>query len=85
MTESSKSKYRPLTFGVTRVALRDGEGGTQYLQAEQKLEDFPERITDRVQHWAHNAPERTFMAKQATGITSLTPKRGRAPGGLRRR
>ena len=64
MTESSKSKYRPLTFGVTRVALRDGEGGTQYLQAEQKLEDFPERITDRVQHWAHTAPERTFMAKR---------------------
>ena len=57
-------RYRPLTFGVTRVSLRDGDAGTQYLSAEQPLKDYPTRITDRLQHWAQTAPERTFMAKR---------------------
>lgn len=57
-------KFRPLTFGVTRVTLKDGADGTQYLSADQALQDYPVRITDRLQHWAHTAPERTFMAKR---------------------
>jgi feruloyl-CoA synthase len=60
----SEPKFRPLTFGVTRVGLRAGDGGVQYLSAEQALEDFPARITDRLQHWAHAAPDRTFMARR---------------------
>ncbi len=57
-------KYRPLTFGVTQVALRDGLSGTRYLRAEQALQDYPTRITDRLQHWAQVAPDRTFMARR---------------------
>jgi len=45
-------RFRPLTFGVTRVALRDGAPGTRYLRAEQDLLPYPERLTDRLQHWA---------------------------------
>ena len=30
----SAPKFRPLKFGVTRVALRDGVPGTHYLRAE---------------------------------------------------
>jgi len=57
-------KFRPLTFGVTRVTLRDGAPGTQYMQAEQPLAGYPERITDRLQHWAQTAPDRSFMARR---------------------
>jgi feruloyl-CoA synthase len=57
-------KFRPLTFGVTRVALSDGASGVHYLQAEQALQAFPDRITDRLVHWANAAPERTFMARR---------------------
>ena len=57
-------KFRPLTFGVTRVALRDGVAGTHYLSAEQALQAYPVRITDRLQHWAQVAPDRTFMARR---------------------
>ena len=62
--------FRPLTFGVTRVTLRDGAPGTQYLKADQDLQAFPERMTDRLKHWAHTKPDQTFMArrvKQADG------------------
>ena len=57
-------KYRPLSFGVNRVQLRQGAAGVQYLQAEQELLDYPQRMTDRLQHWAQVAPERTFMARR---------------------
>ena len=63
MTETSTPKFRPLTFGVTRVTLTGGDGA-QYLSAEQPLGDYPTRITDRLQHWALMAPDRTFMARR---------------------
>ena len=66
------AKFRPLKFGVTRVTLRDGAPGTHYLSAEQSLQPFAQRMTDRLQHWAHTKPEHTFMArrvKQADGTT----------------
>ena len=60
----STPKFRPLTFGVTRVILRDGAPGTRYLRAEQALLDYPARMTDRLRHWAETAPDRTFMARR---------------------
>ena len=44
MTETSTSKFRLLTFGVTRVTLMGGDG-TQYLSAEQPLSDYPTRAS----------------------------------------
>jgi len=57
-------KYRPLTFGVTRVVLREGAHGVQYVQADQPLRTYAPRITDRLLHWAQSAPERSFMARR---------------------
>ena len=61
----STPKFRPLQFGVTRVRLRDGAPGTHYLRAEQDLQAFPERLSDRLQHWAQTRPAHTFMARRA--------------------
>ena len=58
------NRYRPLTFGVTRVELRDGVDGTRYLRAEQPLQEHPARLTDRLQHWAATTPDRSFMARR---------------------
>jgi len=57
-------RFRPLKFGVTRVALRDGAPGIHYLRAEQDLNPFPGRLTDRLQHWAQVKPDHTFMARR---------------------
>jgi feruloyl-CoA synthase len=65
-------KFRPLTFGVTRVVQREGAPGVRYVKAEQPLQEHPLRMTDRLQHWVATAPERTFMArrvKQADGTS----------------
>ncbi|WP_431098950.1 feruloyl-CoA synthase [Polaromonas aquatica] len=60
----SAPQFRPLTFGVTRAVVRDGVPGVRYLRAEQPLQDYPVRLTGRLQHWAQTTPERTFMAKR---------------------
>ena len=57
-------RYRPLAFGVTRAVLREGAPGTQYLQAETQLAPYRDRMTDRLAHWAEQAPERTFIARR---------------------
>ena len=70
--DAAAAKYRPMRFGVTRVSMRDGAGGVRYLSADQPLGDYAPRLTDRLVHWAHTAPEHTFIArrvKQAQGGT----------------
>ena len=57
-------KFRPLRFGVTRVTLKDGAPGTHYLKADQVLQAFPDRLTDRLQHWAENKPDQTLFARR---------------------
>ena len=60
----STPKFRPLKFGVTRVTMREGDGGVRYMSAEQKLEDYATRMTDRLVHWAKTKPEATMLAKR---------------------
>ena len=57
-------KFRPLQFGVTQVTLKDGVTGTQYLKADQALQAFPIRLTDRLQQWAQVKPEQTLFARR---------------------
>ncbi len=60
----STPTFRPMTFGVTTAVLRDGPTGTHYLRADQELQPYPERLTDRLRHWAETAPDRTWMARR---------------------
>ncbi|MCX7815108.1 MAG: feruloyl-CoA synthase [Tepidimonas ignava] len=60
----AQAPFRPLRFGVTRVQVRDGAPGVHYLRAEQPLLPYPERLTDRLRHWAQTRPERTLLARR---------------------
>ena len=66
------ARYRPLTFGVTRATLRDGAQGTHYLRADQDLPPFPERITDRLVHWATTRPGQTVFARRTKNADGTT-------------
>jgi feruloyl-CoA synthase len=61
---SAAPQYRALQFGVTRITLREGAQGVQYVQADQPLLPYATRITDRLLHWARTAPQRSFMARR---------------------
>jgi feruloyl-CoA synthase len=60
---SNAATYRDFTFGVTR-AVKTELGGNTYLVAEQALQPYPARLTDRLQHWAQTRPEHTWMARR---------------------
>ena len=60
----STPKFRPLKFGVTRVNMREGTSGVRYMSADQTLEEFATRMTDRLVHWATTKPESTMLAKR---------------------
>ncbi|MFN4102902.1 MAG: feruloyl-CoA synthase [Tepidimonas sp.] len=56
--------FRPLRFGVTQVQVRHGPRGVHYLQAQQALQPYPPRLTDRLRHWAQTRPQRTLFARR---------------------
>lgn len=63
MTTAATPKYREFQYGVTRaVVTRAGE--ITYLRAENDLEPYGVRLTDRLTHWAQHRPERTWMARR---------------------
>jgi feruloyl-CoA synthase len=68
----SSPKYRPLRFGVTRVVMRDGDGGVRYMKADQPLDSHAQRLTDRLVHWASTEPDRTFIARRSKNADGST-------------
>ena len=72
MSASATPRYRPLTFGVTRVTMRDGRDGIRYMKADQPLQPHALRMTDRLLHWASTAPDRTFMARRQRNADGST-------------
>jgi feruloyl-CoA synthase len=66
------TRYRSMKFGVTRCVLREGEHGAVYVRADQALAEHPQRMTDRLVHWARTAPDRTFMARRVHNADGTT-------------
>lgn len=60
----SNVKYREMTFGVTRVKMRETPKGHLYLSADQPLAPYAERMTDRLIHWAKERPDQTLFARR---------------------
>ena len=61
----NQARYRTLRFGITRVRLSEGAPGVRYMQAEQSLQVYSQRITDRLKLWAATRPDQIFMARRA--------------------
>lgn len=57
-TTATQPKYRAFEFGVTRASVKKA-GDVPYLRAENELESYGTRLTDRLMHWAKTAPNRT--------------------------
>lgn len=62
-SNNTQPKYRAFEFGVTRASVKKA-GDVTYLRAENELETYGTRLTDRLVHWAQTAPDRTWMARR---------------------
>src|SRR5262252_736358 len=64
----STPPYRPATIGACRSAALERRGdGTMVLRSRVALDPFPDTLVECLEHWARAAPDRTFVAKRATG------------------
>ena len=65
---SGAPKYRDVPIGACRsVDVEQRPGGATVLRSTLPLGSHPERLTDRLEHWAREAPERTLAAKRRNG------------------
>jgi len=60
----SAPKYRAMRYGITSVQVDTHDNGVQYVLADVPLEPYPRRMTDKLLHWAHKAPNWTYVARR---------------------
>ncbi len=74
-------RIRPVRLGTIDSTVRRGADGAVYLKSSQTLGDYPTRITDCLDRWASEAPDRTFLAERPPDVVSGF---SRTPGDWRR-
>jgi feruloyl-CoA synthase len=66
MSQSPSVPVRDVPLGPSEVVVREGDGGTLYVQSPHALPRYASKMTDRLDHWATNAPDRTFLAERGS-------------------
>jgi feruloyl-CoA synthase len=66
---SLSPRYRSLKFGIHGVKVEPQPNGAVHVRVQQDLGEYPVRLTDKLKHWAAEAPDRTYMARRdAAGV-----------------
>lgn len=61
---TSRPRYRHVDFGIDSVQVKKTPEGSALVRTRQELQAYPLRMTDRLRHWAQQAPDRSFIAKR---------------------
>ena len=60
--------WRKVPFGETRISQAKRDDGSLVLRSEVPLAPHPEKMTERLLHWAQHRPDKVFIAQRdATG------------------
>jgi feruloyl-CoA synthase len=59
--------YKNVSFGSTKTKKINTENGIIYYSLDEKLQAFPNKITDRLLHWATIKPNHTFLGRKVNG------------------
>jgi feruloyl-CoA synthase len=55
---------RHVPLGPLDVTLEHGAGGVAYVRSQHRLADYPDRLTDRLDHYARENPDGVFIAER---------------------
>lgn len=62
------ARYRDVAIGgCLEAAIERRADGSTVLRSTEPLQAHPERLTDRLEHWAQAAPDRVFIAQRHQG------------------
>ncbi|MFO1273028.1 MAG: feruloyl-CoA synthase [Rubrivivax sp.] len=65
---SAAARFRPVRVGgCVEASLERREGGVLVLRSTEAIKPFPARLTDCLEQYAAEAPERVFVAKRGPG------------------
>ncbi len=63
--EAPPAAAQPIRLGSRDFILDRKSDGTIYIRSPHKLDPYPDKITERLVHWADRTPDRVFMADRA--------------------
>lgn len=58
------ARIRAVRLGRPEVEVREGSGGVLYLRSPHALGPYPQRLTERLDHWAGKTPDAVFLAQR---------------------
>ena len=61
-----EAPVRAVRIASSDVLIERGTNGVLYARSPHPLGPYPEKLTERLDHWAATAPDRTFFAKRAS-------------------
>jgi feruloyl-CoA synthase len=64
MATTTGRRLRPVGVATIDTIVRTGADGSVYMRSPVALGPYPPRITDPLEHWAHHAPDRIFLAER---------------------
>lgn len=56
--------YRPVRLGSSEVTVEQCADGSILIDQKEPLGPYPDKLTERLVHWAQTAPERPFLARR---------------------
>lgn len=56
---------RPVNVIAPRAIFENGGNGVIYVRSTEALGAYPDRVTDSLNYWAHQSPDRIFLAQRA--------------------
>ncbi|MBV9516479.1 MAG: AMP-binding protein, partial [Hyphomicrobiales bacterium] len=59
-------RLRPVRLGESGILIDKRPDGTIYARSPVPLGPYPERLTERLAHWARLAPQRLFLAQRGS-------------------
>ena len=92
-TKAASAPLRKVKLGPADVLLERNADGTIHLRSPHQLGAYPQKLTQRLEHWAKAAPDRVFLAQRTadgswrrlTYAQALQQVRGIAQSLLQRR
>ncbi len=64
----SATSYRDARVGgCVEASVERRADGSMILRSTEALQAYPARLTDRLEHWAHETPDRTLVARRGAG------------------
>jgi feruloyl-CoA synthase len=65
---AATAPFRPVRLGPRDVVVDRKPDGTIHLRSPHALPPYPAKLTERLEHWAAVAPERTYLAQRDAGL-----------------